>query len=423
MLMNNHQDIASCPSTFFVLLLTAVFLTLTASGTVSAAVNLPNTESAADQTESPAGALTYINVPHVYYVAIGGSDSNDGSVSDPWRTIGKAARSVRAGDTVIVEDGTYPEQVSINIGGTSESNRVTFRSLNKWGAHISGINNGTASQPTNTVTVSASYVTIRDFEITGWDYTGYGIKEQNPANHINVIENNIHSMGLGATACVRGGGIGAVNYTLIQNNHLWDISIYPRGRVRCNFQHGIYVLGGDGGTIINNTIYEVWEGIGIQFDGARYNNWIVADNTIFNVAYNSGGVGGAMYFNCDGSSSLGPGPCDNNVWRNNIFDNSYRYCWYVTSTSGGMLGAHNIYDHNLTNNCGSSYFQTGGPTNQITTDPLFLNYQPDGSGDYHLQSGSPARNGGTNTNCPATDQDGVSRPQENICDIGVYEYH
>ena len=419
----NHNRVPSHASVQVVLLLLiSMICTLTAAA--SAGIDDPAAQDGvADSTESLTVAGVVITLSHTYYVAVGGSDNNNGSFSAPWATISKAARSVKAGDTVIVEDGTYPEQVNINIGGADESSRITFRSQHKWGAHISGVNNGTATNPTNTMTVSASYVTIQNFEITGWDYTGYGIKEQNPAHHINVIGNNIHSMGLGATACVRGGGIGAVNYTLVQDNHMWDISIYPRGRVRCNYQHGIYVLGGDGGTIINNTIYEIWEGIGIQFDGSRYNNWTVADNTIFNVAYNSGGDGGAMYFNCDGSSSRGPGPCDNNIWRNNIFDNTYRYCWFVTSISGGVLGPNNVYDHNLTHSCGQSYFQAGGATNQITADPLFINYQDDGSGDYHLQSASPARNGGSNSSCPAKDQDGVTRPQENVCDIGIYEYH
>lgn len=380
--------------------------------------------SAYDSTAKANSAVTLSTSTSstTHFVAVGGNDSNDGSACRPWATIGKAARSVKAGDTVIVGDGTYPENVSINIGGTGESNRVVFRSQNKWGAHVSGVN-GSSSTASNTFTVSANYVTIQDFEITGWDYTGYGIKEQNPAHHINVIGNNIHSMGKGATACVRGGGIGAVNYTLIKDNHIWDISIYPRGRIRCNYQHGIYVLGGDGGSIINNNIYAIWEGIGIQFDGARYNNWTVANNTIFNAAYDSGGDGGSMYFNCDGSSSLGAGTCDNNVWRNNIFANNSRYCWFVTSMNGGTLGANNVYDHNLTYNCGASYMQSGKATNQITTDPLFINYQPDGTGNYHLQSTSPARNGGTNTSCPSTDQDGVTRPQEGVCDIGSYEYH
>ncbi len=39
-----------------------------------------------------------------------------------------------------------------------------------------------------------------------------------------------------------------------------------------------------------------------------------------------------------------------------------------------------------------------------------------------LQPGSPARNAGDNDLCPATDQRGVGRPQESVCDIGAYEY-
>ncbi len=38
-----------------------------------------------------------------------------------------------------------------------------------------------------------------------------------------------------------------------------------------------------------------------------------------------------------------------------------------------------------------------------------------------LQSSSPAVNAGTNTGCPTTDQRGVGRPLEGVCDIGAYE--
>ena len=67
----------------------------------------------------------------------------------------------------------------------------------------------------------------------------------------------------------------------------------------------------------------------------------------------------------------------------------------------------------------------------ITVDPLFLNTSDlDGEDDIlftsddglSLQSGSPARNTGTNTDAPATDIAGVSRPQGGTVDMGAYEF-
>lgn len=347
------------------------------------------------------------------YVAMNGSDANDGSLCHPWATISHAGSVVTPGTVVIVEDGTYPENVVITAGGSSEADRVIFRSRRRWGAHISGVDIANAS----TIYVAASYVTIQDFDITGWENTAYGVKQQNPAHHINVIGNNIHGFGKGATACVQGGGIGAVSYTVINGNRIWDISIYPRGRLRCNHQHGIYVLGGGNGTITNNAIFQIWEGIGIHFNGPDTSHWLVANNTVFNVAYASEGSGGAMYFNCDG------GTCDFNVWINNIFANCHRYCWFEEAVGAGQIGTHNIYDHNLTFNCGGVEWVQGHASNNLAEDPKFLRYTGDATGDYRLQTVSPGRGAGTDSRSPNSDIDGNPRCDDDCTiDLGAWQH-
>lgn len=50
-----------------------------------------------------------------------GSDANPGTQSAPWRTISKAADSLRSGDTVIVQEGIYRELVIPRNSGTSEN--------------------------------------------------------------------------------------------------------------------------------------------------------------------------------------------------------------------------------------------------------------------------------------------------------------
>ena len=61
-----------------------------------------------------------------YYVAPNGNDSNPGTASQPWRAIQKAADSVSAGDTVIVQAGAYQEQVTISASGTA-SDPILFQ--------------------------------------------------------------------------------------------------------------------------------------------------------------------------------------------------------------------------------------------------------------------------------------------------------
>jgi hypothetical protein len=61
--------------------------------------------------------------------------------------------------------------------------------------------------------------------------------------------------------------------------------------------------------------------------------------------------------------------------------------------------------------------------NIIGSDPLLEPLADNGGSTQTmaLDADSPAIDAGTNTGCPATDQRGVARPQENSCDIGAYE--
>ncbi len=55
---------------------------------------------------------------NTYYVATNGKDSNPGSLLSPWRTIYKAANSIKAGDTVYIRGGTYHESNIFYPDGT-----------------------------------------------------------------------------------------------------------------------------------------------------------------------------------------------------------------------------------------------------------------------------------------------------------------
>ncbi|TRX58248.1 carbohydrate-binding protein [Fulvivirga sp. M361] len=61
------------------------------------------------------------------HVAKTGSDSNAGTVSDPYLTISKAAGMAAPGDVIIIHEGTYREYVNPPVGGTSGANRITFK--------------------------------------------------------------------------------------------------------------------------------------------------------------------------------------------------------------------------------------------------------------------------------------------------------
>lgn len=75
-----------------------------------------------------------------YYISPFGNDSSgNGSIDNPWQTIGKANSSVAAGDTVILKNGTYSAVVNGSFRTISITKaNTTWRAESKWGAVIDG---------------------------------------------------------------------------------------------------------------------------------------------------------------------------------------------------------------------------------------------------------------------------------------------
>ncbi len=73
-----------------------------------------------------------------YHVAVKGSDSNDGSVLKPFKTISHAARLARAGDVIIVHEGTYREYVIPENGGSDENHRIIYQAAKDEKVFIKG---------------------------------------------------------------------------------------------------------------------------------------------------------------------------------------------------------------------------------------------------------------------------------------------
>src|SRR5438105_2626443 len=117
-----------------------------------------------------------------YYVATTGSDSNSGGTSSPFATIGHAASIAVAGDTVIVEDGTYVEAVTVNHSGTSSS-PIVFQAQHHWGAVMAPTSTQVANNASMIFQSNGSYVRVEDFEMVGPSdgSAAYGIKMQGNA--------------------------------------------------------------------------------------------------------------------------------------------------------------------------------------------------------------------------------------------------
>ncbi len=155
-----------------------------------------------------------------YYVSPSGNDGNSGTQTSPWRTIQKAANTVTAGSTVIVQAGTYAERVSVTRSGTASA-PITFQAQ------------GTVVM--RGFTVTANYVVINGFEISNksQDSTnGWGIYV---AGANNVIANNyIHDTTWGGIMLfVPSTNLGLSSNNLVQGNriaHVGELGIDVRGR-------------------------------------------------------------------------------------------------------------------------------------------------------------------------------------------------
>lgn len=322
-----------------------------------------------------------------YYVSPSGKDTNDGSKAHPWATIQRASNHVQPGATVHVAPGTYVGPVTTKVSGTA-SERIQFVSDVQWGALIR------ASSTDIVWTNLGDYVDIAGFDIAGSDpETCNGII--NYASEVRIVGNNVHDLGHNDEACKFGSGI--VNHQNraghdddIVGNVVHDIGDFSHTR---QFHHGIYHANFRG-HIQNNLIYRC-EGWGIHLWHAA-NEVVIANNTIFNNGY-----GGILIGDGDDPGGFPPGMVnDNTVVANNIV---YRNGLQPRASGYGIeeygaTGHNNRYLSNLVYQNGPADWRLQNgivPVAPIAADPQFVNYLPDGSGDYHLKANSPAIHAGT----------------------------
>ena len=436
----------------------------------------------------PVAGLSFITLTQgtTYYVSPSGDDSNPGTQANPWKTIQKAANMVVAGNTVVVQEGDFPERVILKHSGTAGL-PITFEAQ------------GTVVM--RGFTVTSNYVVIRGFEVTDTpndDLNGWGISLH--GSNCRIEENYIHYATRGgillfsqpgaetsmANCVVRnnrlyrnstvGIEVGGRNH-LIEENEIWGtIQFHPNwidqpptfadadgvrffgsGHIfRGNYIHDISLNDPEN---INPHIdgFQTWDGTdvepgsncifernrivlsdrdtaGFQLAGGTH-NLVIRNNIVKAFA-------GIRGYKITRSPFTSPSEL---FVLNNLFIGDLAYApWPVGITiqdTTNVVIKNNIFldqpdqvinvlgssgidvDYNLAYNSDGS-----SPTSPIGTSMIHNLWGIDpvfvnlGTGDYHLQLESPAIDAGALLNEVNDDFDGNARPYGKGYDIGAFEY-
>jgi len=383
-------------------------------------------------------------------------------------TIQSAINAANNGDTVLVAPGTYVE--NINFSGKA----VTVTSSNGAGATIiDGNHNGTVVTFNHSETLSSvlSGFTIRNGFQSGGFGAGITIASASPTITSNVVTGNHAAVAIGIY--VDGGSPLISNNTITSNDQTGagdgglgggGIAVAGSSESAANPQiinntitNNNVATGGDGGgisvmyfsspviqgnTISGNSAYNNGGGVSLN----SYNSPVLSNNLIAGNNAGGGGSGGGIYLFASNSATVTV--VNNTLVGNTAFDGSsgiFTTGWAqnATLTNNVVVAANQtaitcntlwssvsaVFSYNdVYSSTGVAWTapcdHTSNPGN-ISGDPLFI----DPSGNFRLQSNSPAVDAGSNstTSLPSTDLDGSARIVDGngdgsaVVDLGAYE--
>jgi hypothetical protein len=248
-------------------------------------------------------------LPSTYYVSPSGSDSNPGTLAQPFKTIQHSLNvAIHPGDTIQARAGTYNEKVSFPASGSATGGAIT---LEAYPSELPILDGTGVKGPNMVLMNNVSYVTISGFEIqndTGLTNTndGSGVRVLGSGTNITISNNTIHDI-LGKSAMgitVYGTSQTPITNLVINGNLIYHCqpanseTLTLNGNVT-NFK------------ITNNTIHDV-NNIGIDMIGGdksinKYGlvtrNGVCSGNVVYNANSNyGGGYGAAIYV--DGGQTI-----------------------------------------------------------------------------------------------------------------------
>ncbi len=358
-----------------------------------------------DVFETAAGTDPLVNssTPLAMFVDVdAGLGNNDGtSWDDAFTAIQTAVAASVAGGEIWVAQGTYTG----NAGTQGDSENVVIM---KAGVALYGGFDGTESARSardwanNTTTIDgedtagrrcvygANNATLDGFTITGGNANSGGEGSNGGGMYNTSASPTVMNCTFAANTGYLGGGM--CNY-----------SCSP-ALTNCTFSgnDALFYAGGmcndSASPTVTNCIFS--DNTATFNGGGMYNTSASCSPTLTNCTFsgNLAGLDGGGMFN---GASCSPTLTNCILWGSN--DQIYNDASTPVVTYSDVQQALGTY--------------TG--TGNINEDPLFVNA---GTGDFHLQSGSPCIDTGTNSGAPASDFDGQSRPLGAGYEMGVDEF-
>ncbi|MEM6753555.1 MAG: right-handed parallel beta-helix repeat-containing protein [Cyanobacteria bacterium P01_C01_bin.38] len=249
----------------------------------------PDTSNDDDDNKGSSGGKTY-------YVSSKGSNDNPGTKDKPWKTVNYAVQeesAVKAGDTILVQPGTYTELITLEKSGNEKLGHITLKAdgdvtLRDPDPIKGGFREGVIQS------ANQGHWIIDGFRIENTSWAGISLRDAN-----NMIVKNNHTFETGASGIIvlpesyyKGGeaevtskDIKVVDNKIERANWRWT----GRGDTR-GLQEALSIWGVDGFEVANNIVKQGnREGIDIK-TGSR--NGSVHNNTVTGVARVSGTPGG-----------------------------------------------------------------------------------------------------------------------------------
>lgn len=190
-----------------------------------------------------------------FYVSTNGDDKNIGILTNPFRTLAKAAEMARAGDSVFIREGVYKERLELRNSGQPQS-YVTFQRYKQESVVIdaTGFRQGI-------ILYDVSYVRVKGLEIRHSTHAGIHIhhhmdKKDNGSDY-NIIEGN--TVLYCGSAGYSGVYIGGDHNQIIDNIYLKNGRHGAKPR-----DHGIYIFGNNNIVARNYVAYNARNGIRME---------------------------------------------------------------------------------------------------------------------------------------------------------------